>query len=50
MSESVVFSTNPEEYISRLEEYANQNLFDPSQFSFDSNLEYLNQREGLCEE
>lgn len=43
MSESVVFSTNPEEYISRLEEYANQNLFDPSRFSFDSNLEYLNQ-------
>ena len=43
MSNSLVYLTTPEDYISRLEEYANQNLFDPSRFSFDSNLEYLNQ-------
>ena len=43
MNNTLVYLTTPEDYISRLEDYANQNLFDPSCFSFDSNLEYLNQ-------
>ena len=43
MSNSLVYLTTPEDYITRLEEYANQDLFDPSRFSFDSNLEYLDQ-------
>ena len=43
MSNSLVYLTTPEDYIARLEEYANQDLFDPSRFSFDSNLEYLDQ-------
>ena len=32
---------SPEECISQLEDIANKDLFDPSQYTFDANLKYL---------
>lgn len=33
----------PEEYISKLEDIANKDMFDPRRFSFDAILQYLDQ-------
>ena len=41
MSYQASFVLSPEKYINNLEESANKDLFDPRQFTFDSNVKYL---------
>ena len=43
MAENLVFMTTPEEYISCLEDVANKDMFNPSQYPFDTILQYLDQ-------
>lgn len=41
MTDNLVFMTTPDEYISRLEDIANKDMFNPSDYSFDKLLQYL---------
>ena len=41
MTDNLVFMTTPDEYISRLEDIANKDMFNPSDYSFDTLLKYL---------
>ena len=41
MTDNLVFMTTPDEYISRLEDVANKDMFNPSDYSFDTLLKYL---------